>query len=486
MIPEERLRDANDAPVVADGAHVLYWMIAARRARYSFALQRAVEWAERLGRPLVVLEALRCGYPHASDRLHRFVLDGFADNAAALDRPGVRYHPYLERAAGEGSGLLAALAARACVVVTDDYPTFFLPRMVAAAAARLAVRLEQVDGNGLLPMRDPQRVFVRAVDLRRHLQRTLPGGLVLPRADPLHGAALPEGPVALPEEVTRRWPATPVADLAPGRLDLGTLPIDHAVAPTALRGGAAAGRARLAAFLDGPLERYADDHDHPDRDAASGLSPYLHFGQLAAHEVFAELTRHEGWSPDAVAGDARGRREGWWGMGPGAEAFVDQLVTWRELGYRTAALRPDHAAYDELPTWARKTLQAHAADPREHRYDPSQLEAAETHDPLWNAAQRQLREEGAIQGYLRMLWGKKILQWSDTPQQAQALALRLNDRHALDGRDPNSVSGVQWVFGLYDRPWFPERPVFGTVRYMTSQSAARKLRLKQYLARWSE
>lgn len=170
-VPDVRVRDRNGAPVRSDGKYVLYWMIAARRARWNFALDRAIELARELDRPLIVLEALRAGYRWASDRLHRFVLDGMADNARAFGGTGVLYHPYVETEPGAGEGLLEALAADACAVVTDDYPAFFLPRMVAAAAERLPVRLEVVDSNGLLPMRATDTVFSRAFDFRRFLQR---------------------------------------------------------------------------------------------------------------------------------------------------------------------------------------------------------------------------------------------------------------------------------------------------------------------------
>jgi deoxyribodipyrimidine photo-lyase len=235
--------------------------------------------------------------------------------------------------------------------------------------------------------------------------------------------------------------------------------------------------------VGGALSRYAEQRNHPDADATSGLSPWLHFGHLSAHEVFARVTDAEGWTPDQLAG-AGGKRAGFWGLGAGAEAFLDQLVTWRELGYVEAARRDDHAAYDSVPAWARRTLARHAGDPREHVYDLEELEGARTGDPIWNAAQRQLVGEGRIQGYLRMLWGKRVIGWSRSAEEACAKLVALNDRWALDGRDPNSYSGILWCFGKYDRPWGPERPVFGTVRYMTSASAARKLRMKAWLARW--
>ena len=168
-------------------------------------------------------------------------------------------------------------------------------------------------------------------------------------------------------------------------------------------------------------------------------------------------------------------------MSAGAEAFLDQLITWRELGYNMCFLRDDYDRYESLPGWARNTLEQHAPDIRPHVYSPEEFEAACTHDPLWNAAQTQLLREGRIHNYLRMLWGKKILHWSESPRAALTVMLELNNRYALDGRNPNSYSGIFWVLGRYDRPWGPERPVFGKVRYMTSRNTLRKLRLKDYL-----
>jgi deoxyribodipyrimidine photo-lyase len=266
---------------------------------------------------------------------------------------------------------------------------------------------------------------------------------------------------------------------------LRSLPIDHDVAPVHdASGGSAAGRAVLDAFLSDRLARYAD-RSHPDADASSGLSPWLHFGHLSTHEVFRAVARREGWKPSRIGTDWSGKKEGFWGMSPEAEAFLDELITWRELGFNMLTRRPDAAHdFDSLPPWAIRTLEAHATDPRDPLYDRETLERAGTHDPVWNAAQRELRERGRIHNYLRMLWGKKILQWSSSPREALATMLHLNDRWALDGRDPNSASGIFWCLGRYDRAWGPERPVFGTVRYMTSENTVRKLHLKEYLRRF--
>jgi deoxyribodipyrimidine photo-lyase len=191
---------------------------------------------------------------------------------------------------------------------------------------------------------------------------------------------------------------------------------------------------------------------------SSGLSPYLHFGHISAHEVFQEVT--------AAKRDNR-------------ERFLDELITWRELGFNMCALTPDYDRYESLPAWAKKTLAKHARDVRPLVYSLDQLETARTHDLVWNSAQIQLLTQGRIDNRLRMLWGKKILEWSQTPQEALDIMIHLNNKYALDGRDPNSYTGIFWTLGRYDRPWGPERPIFGLVRYMSSENTARKLRAKQ-------
>lgn len=481
-IPRERVRQSG-RPLRPDGAYVLYWMIAARRLSYSFALDRALEHAKALGLPLRIFEPLRVDYPHAARRLHAFVLQGMAEHRAALEGGPIGYLPYVEPSVGAGKGLLEALAKGAAVVVTDDVPGFFLPRMVEAAAAKLPVLLEAVDGDGLLPLASAPKAFDAALHFRRFLQRELPPHLQrFPRAEPLRGLTLPQAP-PLPAPIARRWPAASDALLACEPSALAALPIDAAVPPAALHGGTRPARRLLRRFLMERLPRYAEARNEPSLEVTSGLSPWLHFGQLSAHECFHALAHHEGWTPAKLHPKATGLRAGFWGMSPGAEAAVDQLVTWRELGRNGARHVPRFDRYASLPAWAKQTLARHAIDPRVHAYDAPTLERAGTQDELWNAAQRQLLRDGVIHNYLRMLWGKNVLAWTRDPEEAFDRLVRLNDRWALDGRDPNGWASIGWVFGRYDRPW-PERAVFGTVRCMTSGSTRRKLDVEPYLRRY--
>lgn len=483
-IPAIRLTDANQAPIRGEGDYVLYWMVAHRRLAWNFALDHAIDEAKRLGKPLLIFEPLRVRYRWASDRLHRFVIEGMRDHAAALRNHPIGYFPYVEPqagAAGSAGGLLAALAKRACLVVSDEYPCFFLPHLIASVKDRLSTRLRIVDSSTVIPLRVADRTFTVAHSYRRWMQKQILDWLPeTPRPKPLASCRLPPFS-GLDPKLARRWPPADLDRLlAPGGLD--SIPIDHGVAPCPdSPGGDAEASRRLGKFLKGGLDRYGDDRNHPDCRATSGLSPYLHFGHLAAHQVVSELLEREGWTPDQ-ASPANGKNHGFWNTSEPAEAFLDQVLTWRELGFNLCHRQPDdYDRYESLPDWAIKTLDQHLRDPRPAIYEHDQFERAETHDEIWNAAQRELVATGAMHNYLRMLWGKLILHWSRTPREALEVMVDLNNKYALDGRDPNSYSGIFWTLGRYDRPWGPTRPVFGNVRYMTSDSTRRKLKLKGYL-----
>ena len=506
-IPQTRVRRANTAPLRADRDYVLYWMIAQRRSCWNFALQHAIDHARELRKPLVVFEALRCGHRWASDRSHRFVVDGMRDNAADFARAGVAYYPYVEPAHDAGRGLLQALAARATVVLTDEFPCFFLPRMVAAAATKLDVRLEVVDGNGIVPLATTPGAFTSAYAFRRFLHANLRPHLeAMPQPAPLRGVRLPQlsalpsasgaadggaaasgaadSPTPWAGEIALRWPPATAAQLRGDADALAGLPIDHGVSPASRRGGSVVAARALDAFV-AKIARYADEHSQPEADVTSGLSPYLHFGHVSAHAVVRAVLEREDWTRRDLSPRGSGQRQGWWGTSAAAEAFLDQVVTWRELGYVFNWHRRYYDRWESLPDWARATLDAHRSDPRQYVYDLDALTTAQTHDALWNAAQTQLVREGRIHNYMRMLWGKKIVEWSPSPDAALEVMIELNNRFAVDGRNPNSYSGIAWVLGRFDRPWAPQRPIFGVVRWMSSDNTARKLRVRDYVRRWS-
>ena len=483
-VPALRVIPCNQNPVNPQGDFVLYWMTAFRRISWNFSLDRAVDWARELQKPLVILEALRCDYSWASDRLHAFVLEGMAQNAHALAKEPVVYYPFVERHRGEGKGLLESLSRNACIIVTDHFPCFFIPAMTKAGSKKVGVRMEKVDANGMIPLQLSDKVFQAAYHFRRFSQKhLLPLLNQQPKARPFAGLER-ETRHIIPPAVSERWPVLSLDPTRSIKAFVSTLPIDHQVHPVKYPGGTGAAREVLRTFMEKPFSSYNKDRNHPDSEAESGLSPYLHFGHISSHEVVQGVLEQQRWTPKQCSDEAKGQREGWWGMDENAEAFLDQIITWRELGFQFCHNRPDYPAYESLPNWAIKTLEQHTIDPRPFLYTVREFEEARTHNPLWNAVQQQLLQEGRIHNYLRMLWGKKILHWSKKPEDALQIMERLNNRYALDGRDPNSYTGIFWVLGRHDRAWGPERPVFGKVRYMTSASTKRKLRMKAYLQKY--
>ncbi|QGJ68508.1 Deoxyribodipyrimidine photo-lyase type II [Planctomycetales bacterium 10988] len=483
--PELRLTDVNVAPINQDGDFVLYWMIAFRRTKWNYSLQRAVDWAKELKKPLVILEALRCNYRWASDRIHRFVMQGMAVNQEELQDKPCLYYPYIEPEQLAGKGLVEKLSEKACVVVTDDFPCFFLPTMVRLVGRRIDVRMEKIDSNGLLPLRATDRVFTKAHSFRRHLQKELPLYLEeAPRHHPLSRIQLPTLK-KLPKSITDRWPPATKKLLSASSSVLSDLPIDHSVGPGAINGGSNEAEKTWKDFLNKLLKHYHDKRNEVEDRHSSGLSPYLHFGHISPHQIFYDLANQEDWNTRDLSEETKGSREGWWGMSQGAEAFLDEIITWREIGYNCTSHTKDYDKYESLPDWAKQSLKKHEKDSRPYLYSFEEWEEAKTHDDIWNAAQTELVRDGKLHNYLRMFWGKKVLHWSERPQEALETLIELNNKYALDGRNPNSYSGIFWVFGRYDRAWGPERQVFGKIRYMSSDSTRRKLKLTKYLEKYA-
>lgn len=470
----------NDRKTAPGGEYVLYWVQAYRRLERNHALDYALACARELDRPLVVYEGLRLDYPWASQRFHRFILEGMKANATRAQALGFNYWPFVETERGAGRGLLRRLSARACLVVTDDYPCFIVPAQSEALARKTEVPVISVDSNGLVPLALLGPPVSAAAHLRPRLHKAIAEAwrhLAARRPRPTGAAAKPvEAPFELWE----------VDELEPF---LQGLPLDPGPPPVpGMPGGTPTARRRLSRFVKERLQGYADGRSEPrspEEGHASGLSPYLHFGHISIEEVVEKALLATGaWSPDELRLHARGKRQGFFSDDADVNGFLDEALTWRDVGYHWhRSRRHDTQGLETaLPPWALSTLGAHAADERPHLYTPEELEAGQTHDPLWNAAQRELVATGTIHNYLRMLWGKKVLEWSPHPARAYRTLEHLNNKYALDGRDPNSYTGILWCFGLFDRPWAPERRIFGRVRYMSSENTARKFKIASYLS----
>ena len=494
---DSRLRLASDRSPNEQGDYVLYWMQAYRRLDRNHALDHALYWSRQLKKPLVVYEGLRLDYPWASARHHRLMIDGMMANTLKSKKLGINYWPFVETLAQPARGLLRKLSAKACLVVTDDYPAFIVPGQIAALAGKIDVPLHVIDGNGIVPL----KLLGPAVSACAHLRH---------RIHRLFAEAWQHRAVAEPvfSKVARQQIDAPFelcTPHAPHEEYVASLPIDQSVKPVpGVVGGSDAGKTALKAFLRDKLPRYGEARNQPDdpaRSAASGLSTYLRYGHLSIQEVAENVLSSAGeWSVDQINFASRGKRDGFFHTDPNVNGFLDEAITWRDVGYhwhfvRNAERGPRRMEWKSLdgvkcpsfqdlestlPAWALASLQKHASDKREHVYTLAQWEAGATHDPLWNAAQRELVATGRIHNYMRMLWGKKVLEWSASPEEAYLILEHLNNKYALDGRDPNSYTGILWCFGLFDRPWPPERKVFGNVRYMSSENTARKFKLAGY------
>ncbi|WP_223646298.1 deoxyribodipyrimidine photo-lyase [Corallococcus sp. EGB] len=435
---------------------VLYWCMVNHRWEENHALDAAIALGNHLGLPVVVYQAIRPDYPYASERLHAWALEGMADMAKGCAARGLPYWLELPRTKKEHTHRIASLGRRAAAVVSDLFPTYIIPGHLRGAARALRVPLLAVDASCVVPMQRIPAAQVGAYALRPKLRKLWPEYLerTLPKRRPhVSGAKL--------------HPDFELSDAVEARAALDTFALDHSVKPLPERGGRKAGLKALDAFLDQRLEGYDTGRNNPGLGQQSNLSPYFHWGNLFPGEA----------ARAAIA--AKGKDH------PAVQAFVEELLVRRELGFNYCfhTPGPKQLSVDSLPAWARETLTRHRKDPRPHLYTDEELEQGRTQDALWNAAQRELRERGRIHNYLRMLWGKKILEWSATPEEALARIARLNDTYAVDGRDPASVANFMWVLGLHDRP-FQERPVIGKVRPMSSQRTAAKFDLGPYLERW--
>ena len=482
MTPNNRIHILNDTPVNPDGTYVLYWMTSFRRATYNYSLDYAVHKATTLGLPLLVFEGLRTCYPWSSERMHRFVIEGMRNQQDHFNKTGITYLPYVEPARNAGKGLMSALSKSAALVVTDLFPTFFLSRMQQRFSERHPkLNMVAVDSNGLMPLKYTDRVFSRAYDFRRFVQKEMENYILeCPQKDATATKSLSRKKIDL-SEVFEHWDVPDIQNEKGIDSLIQELPFKETVPAGRYVGGHKEALRKLNTFLKDHLHNYHEKRNDAQAEGTSFLSPYLHFGHMSAHEVFWKIMNHVKWSPTQVSNIRKGQREDFWRLPPGVESFLDQLVVWREIGFNTCFHVDNHDSFDSLPNWAKDTLLAHSDDHKEHIYSQSQFEHSQTHEEIWNAAQRELVHTGRMHNYLRMLWGKKILEWSASPLDALQTMIHLNNKYALDGRDPNSYSGILWVLGRFDRAWGPERPIFGKIRFMSSDSTQRKLKLKEYL-----
>jgi deoxyribodipyrimidine photo-lyase len=445
---DPRVTVRRAGPADPEGRCVVYCLQRAQRAIDNPALDIAVEAANILKRPVVAFLGIVPFYSNANLRAYTFLAQGIPELSKHLTERGVgfvlRRHP-------DHSLIKFCEEVKPCLVLGDENPMREPERWRRAAAERLRVPFWTVDSDVIVPTRllEKEHYAARSIRprIRAHTDRFLK-------------------PLKNPHSHFRWKPPRGLHFLDAQDNLLQGLPLDCSARPvTSFRGGTTEALKTLRRFVKEHLKGYSEGRNRPELDLTSQLSPYLHFGHIGPLTV-------------ALAVRASGAPQ------PDCDAYLEQILVRRELAINFVRFNPDYDRLESCPPWARHTLDEHARDKRPYLYTEAQLENAETHDPLWNAAQQQMVHAGWMHNYLRMYWGKKILEWTPSAAEAYEIAVRLNDRYQLDGRDPNGYAGIAWcIGGKHDRPWAPRRPVFGMVRYMSYASTSRKFDSRAYIAK---
>lgn len=426
--------------------YVLYWMQQAQRTKGNLALDWAIQAANECHLPLLVAFALTPSFPGANARHYQFMLEGLAEVRQDLQQRGIGFVIRL----GDPPDIIASLAREAALLVGDIGYLRIQRQWRKQLAKQIDCPFSAIEADVVIPIRlVSQKEEFAARTIRPKIHR-------------LWQRFLEETPSPTPD--MQKKCQAPASDINPSD-GAGALPVDGSVAPSEhFKGGQIAAHRQLATFLRTGLPVYHEDRNDPANNLCSNMSPYLHFGQIAALDI-ARQVRSANAPAEAI------------------ESYLEELIVRRELSMNFVYYNSGYDKYaSAIPEWARKTLAKHAGDKRPVTYTRAQLETGTTQDPYWNAAQLEMVQQGKMHNYMRMYWGKKVIEWTASPEEAYQILIEMNDRYEIDGRDANGYTGVAWCFGKHDRPW-TQRDIFGTVRYMAASGLERKFKIKQYVER---
>lgn len=440
----------NDKSPNNDGKYVLYWMQMFKRTTHNHALNFAIREANERKVPLVVYEGLKYYYSWANDRIHTFILEGVEEKRKAFKKLGIKYVFYLQEDEHSPKNIVAEIAKDACLIVTDDFPCFIIPEHNRRIAQRADIPVYAVDSNGMIPLSKFEKEEYAAYTIRPKIKRMLPDYLEIEKDEKVLVKA---------DKLTLNCPDTYIENIP----DLvKKCAIDHSVKPSQIyHGGNINAHKRLKYFIKEILPTYDKTRNECSIDGSSRLSAYLHFGFLSVYEIVETVDNAD--APQESK-----------------DVFLEELIVRRELSYNFTRFNPKYDSPESLPAWVQDTMRKHFYDKREKIYSIEELENFQTDDEIWNAAQRELVKTGGMHNYVRMLWGKNVIGWTESYEEAFAILEDFNNKYALDGRNPNSYAGILWCFGKHDRPWM-EREVFGMIRYMTSGSTGKKFNAKKYI-----
>lgn len=437
MVNPRRIRQLNISTY--QKGTIIYWMSREQRAQDNWALLYAQELAQLHDAELYVVFCLRKEFSHATERMIHFMFEGLKETASELSRYGI---PFFFLLGDPKEELPLFIKEHAVGAVVTEFTPHRRHRFWKDAISKHATPFFEVDSRNIVPCWvASEKREVGAYTFRPKIHKLLPEFLV--------------------EFPTLRKHTNQKTNTVDFNRIYKMIMIDTTVNKTSILPGSIAAVKTLNTFLTERLDRYAEKRNDPTENGQSGLSPYLHFGHISSQRIALETMKHPP-SPDR-------------------DAFLEELIVRRELSDNFCFFTPEYKTTECFPEWAKKSLDKHLQDKRHYQYSLNEFERAQTHDPLWNAAQNEMVYTGKMHGYIRMYWAKKILEWTKTPQDALDTAIFLNDKYELDGRDSNGYTGIAWAIGgVHDRPWF-ERSVFGQIRYMNMNGAARKFDVKKYI-----
>ncbi|AQQ08649.1 Deoxyribodipyrimidine photo-lyase [Sedimentisphaera cyanobacteriorum] len=448
MTQQERITKLNNLPSRKEGEYVLYWMHASIRTIENPALEFAVERANAAGVPVIVMFCLIDKFPQSGKRSYRFMLEGLKEVEASLAERNIKF--VLKK--DKPTAAIPKYCSEAESLIFDRGYAYTENKWESVITRRCKCPVFEVDANVIVPVET-------ASNKREYSAATLRRKIV-PIAKNFIAPCGKNEAVKSSLETDIQSDEFSIHDARPDlREAAGFNYTGHLLHP----GGQRSAEKMLAEFIEHRLENYENNRNDPAEDFQSGLSPYLRFGQISPALIYRRVKE----------------------SGKPCDAFLEQLLVRRELAFNFVWFTENFWRYSALPAWARETLEEQKSAKREYVYKYEELEKARTHDKYWNAAQKEMAITGKMHGYMRMYWGKKILEWTNNPKTAFDWALRLNNVYSLDGNDPNSFAGVAWCFGNHDRPW-TKRKIFGSVRYMNDRGLERKFNMKSYISRVNE
>ena len=446
-IQETRIRKLNDFDIRFDADYVLYWMQQSQRTEYNHALEYAVQQANDLGLGVVVVFGLTDDYPEANLRHYTFMLEGLAETKGLLEKRGILMVIRL----GSPPDVALELAQDAAMIVCDRGYLKHQRLWRDQVARKSPCRVIQVESDVIVPLETvSSKAEYAARTIRPKIQKLLENYLIELKPVKVQHATLN---ISLDGHDLKR-----PADILAG------LTIDRSVTAVTrfFKGGISQAKKIFGNFIGSRLKNYENNHNQPQTDDISHMSMYLHFGQISPLYLALTVNKADHRLHSAKA------------------AFLEELIVRRELAANFVYYNVDYDTFDCLPDWAQKTLANHRKDRRPYTYTIRQLEDAKTHDPYWNAAMQEMKTTGFMHNYMRMYWGKKILEWSPSPELGFRNTLAINNKYFLDGRDPNSYAGVAWIYGVHDRAW-PQRPIYGKIRCMMASGLERKCDIRGYV-----